>query len=67
MSTGSNRSALERVLDQSGKKPNDPTIAEEFNTHPFADHKAKVIDLLADADGARGNADHWHAQDPRRT
>ena len=43
-----NRSALEWVLDQyKEKKPKDPTIREKFNTYRFADHKDKVIDLLA--------------------
>jgi predicted helicase len=42
-----NRSALEWVLDQYKEKtPKDPTIREKFNTYRFADHKAKVIDLL---------------------
>ena len=43
-----NRSALEWVLDQyKERKPRDPTIAERFNTYRFADHKERVIDLLA--------------------
>ena len=43
-----NRSALEWILDQyKEKKPKDPTIREKFNTYRFADHKEKVIDLLA--------------------
>jgi predicted helicase len=43
-----NRSALEWILDQyKEKKPKDPTIREQFNTYRFADHKEKVIDLLA--------------------
>ena len=43
-----NRSALEWVLDQyKERKPRDPTIAEKFNTYRFADHKERVIDLLA--------------------
>ena len=29
------------------KKPKDPTIREKFDTYRFADHKEKVIDLLA--------------------
>ena len=41
------RSALEWVLDQyKERKPRDPTIAERFNTHRFADYKEQVIDLL---------------------
>ena len=41
------RSALEWVLDQyKERKPRDPTIAQRFNTHRFADHKERVIDLL---------------------
>ncbi len=40
-------SALEWVLDQyKEKKPDDPTIAEKFNTYRFADYKEQVIDLL---------------------
>ena len=43
-----NRSALEWILDQhKEKKPKDPTIREKFNNYRFADHKEKVIDLLA--------------------
>ena len=43
-----NRCALEWVLDQyKEKKPKDPTIREKFDTYRFADHKEKVIDLLA--------------------
>ena len=43
-----NRCALEWILDQyKEKKPKDPTIRERFNTYRFADHKEKVIDLLA--------------------
>ncbi len=43
-----NRSALDWVLDQhKEKKPKDPTIRAQFDTYRFADHKAKVIDLLA--------------------
>ena len=42
-----NRSALEWVLDQYQEKtPNDPTIAEKFDTYRFADYKEQVIDLL---------------------
>ncbi len=43
-----NRSAIDWVLDQhKEKKPKDPTIREKFDTYRFADHKEKVIDLLA--------------------
>lgn len=43
-----NRSALEWILDQHKEsKPKDPTIREKFDTYRFADHKEKVIDLLA--------------------
>lgn len=43
-----NRSALEWVVDQhKEKKPRDPTIREKFDTYRFADHKERVIDLLA--------------------
>jgi predicted helicase len=43
-----NRSALDWVLDQhKEKKPKDPTIREKFDTYRFADHKERVIDLLA--------------------
>ncbi len=43
-----NRSALEWILDQyKEKKPKDPTIRAKFDTYRFADHKEKVIDLLA--------------------
>ncbi len=39
---------IEWVLDQyKEKKPKDPTIREKFDTYRFADHKEKVIDLLA--------------------
>ena len=42
-----NRSALEWVLDQyKERKPRDPTIAANFDTYRFADHKERVIDLL---------------------
>ncbi|MYC34455.1 MAG: N-6 DNA methylase [Chloroflexi bacterium] len=42
------RSAVEWVLDQyKERKPRDPTIRERFNTYRFADHKERVIDLLA--------------------
>ena len=42
------RSALEWVLDQyKERKPRDPTIRDRFNTYRFADHKERVIDLLA--------------------
>lgn len=43
-----NRSALDWILDQHKEKtPKDPTIRAKFNTYRFADHKEKVIDLLA--------------------
>ena len=43
-----NRSALDWVLDQyKEKKPKDPTIRAKFDTYRFADHKARVINLLA--------------------
>ncbi|MDE2146714.1 MAG: N-6 DNA methylase, partial [Burkholderiales bacterium] len=43
-----NRSAIDWVLDQhKEKKPKDPTIREKFDTYRFADHKARVMDLLA--------------------
>lgn len=43
-----NRSALDWILDQhKEKKPKDPTIRARFNTYRFADHKERVIDLLA--------------------
>lgn len=43
-----NRCALDWVLDQhKEKKPKDPTIRERFDTYRFADHKERVIDLLA--------------------
>ena len=43
-----NRCAIDWVLDQhKEKKPKDPTIRERFDTYRFADHKEKVIDLLA--------------------
>jgi len=43
-----NRSAVDWVLDQhKQKKPKDPTIREKFDTYRFADHKERVIDLLA--------------------
>jgi predicted helicase len=36
------------VLEQyKEKKPKDPTIREKFDTYRFAEHKEKVIDLLA--------------------
>ncbi len=42
-----NRSALEWVLDQwKEHKISDPTVATQFNTYRFAEHKEKVIDLL---------------------
>ncbi|WP_114389492.1 type ISP restriction/modification enzyme [Notoacmeibacter marinus] len=43
-----NRTAIDWVLDQhKEKKPRDPTIREKFDTYRFADHKERVIDLLA--------------------
>jgi predicted helicase len=43
-----NRSAIDWVLDQhKEKKPKDPTIREKFDTYRFADHKERVVDLLA--------------------
>ena len=43
-----NRSAIEWVLDQhKEKKTKDPTIRAKFDTYRFADHKERVIDLLA--------------------
>jgi predicted helicase len=43
-----NRSALDWVLDQhKERKPKDPTIREKFDTYRFADHKERVIALLA--------------------
>ena len=43
-----NRSAIDWVLDQhKEKKPKDATIREKFDTYRFADHKERVIDLLA--------------------
>jgi predicted helicase len=43
-----NRSALDWVLDQhKERKPKDPTIREKFDTYRFADHKERVITLLA--------------------
>lgn len=43
-----NRSALDWVLDQhKERKPKDPTIREKFDAYRFADHKERVIDLLA--------------------
>lgn len=43
-----NRSALEWVLDQyKEEKRKDPTIREKFDTFRFADHKERVIELLA--------------------
>lgn len=43
-----NRSALEWILDQyKESKPRDPTIREKFDTYRFANHKEKVIELLA--------------------
>ena len=35
------------MLDQYKEKtPDDKTLAEQFNTYRFAEHKATVIDLL---------------------
>ncbi len=43
-----NRSALDWILDQHKEKtPKDPTIREKFNSYRFADHKEKVINLIA--------------------
>jgi predicted helicase len=43
-----NRSAIDWVLDQhKEKKPKDPTIREKFDTYCFAEHKERVIELLA--------------------
>ncbi|MGK9338859.1 type ISP restriction/modification enzyme [Sinorhizobium meliloti] len=43
-----NRSGLAWILDQyREKRPKDPTIREKFDTYRFADHKEKVIDLIA--------------------
>ena len=43
-----NRCAIDWVLDQhKEKKPKDATIRERFNTYRFADHKTRVIALLA--------------------
>ncbi|HEX5325590.1 MAG TPA: type ISP restriction/modification enzyme, partial [Acetobacteraceae bacterium] len=43
-----NRSAIDWVLDQHKEKtPKDPTIRAKFNTYRLADHKERVIDLLA--------------------
>jgi hypothetical protein len=42
------RSALDWILDQhKGRKPKDPAIAEKLNIYRFADHKEKVVDLIA--------------------
>ncbi len=36
------------MLDQhKERKPKDPTIREKFDTYRFADHKERVIGLLA--------------------
>lgn len=41
------RSAVDWVLDQhKEKKPKEPTIREKFDTHRFADHKERAVDLL---------------------
>jgi predicted helicase len=43
-----NRSAIDWVLDQHKEKtPRDPLIRERFNTYDFADHKERMLDLLA--------------------
>jgi len=43
-----NRSAIDWVLDQhKERKPKDPTIRAKFDTYRFADHKERIIDLLA--------------------
>lgn len=43
-----NRTALEWVLDQHKERtPKDPTVRARFNTYRFADHKERVVDLLA--------------------
>lgn len=43
-----NRCAIDWVLDQhKEKKPTDPTIRAQFDTYCFADHKDRVITLLA--------------------
>ncbi|WP_144730477.1 type ISP restriction/modification enzyme [Extensimonas perlucida] len=43
-----NRCAIDWVLDQhKEKKPKDPTIRARFDHYRFADHKERVIDLLA--------------------
>ena len=42
------RNAVAWVLDQyKERKPRDATIRENFNTYRFADHKERVIELLA--------------------
>lgn len=43
-----NRTALDRVLDQHKEKtPRDPAIRGRFDSYRFADHEARVADLLA--------------------
>ena len=43
-----NRSGVEWVLDQHKEKtPRDPTMRERFDRYRFADHKEKVVDLIA--------------------
>ena len=43
-----NRSGVDWVLDQHKEKtPRDPTIRAKFDTYRFADHKEKVVDLIA--------------------
>ncbi len=42
-----NRSALEWILDQyKESRPKDPTLAAQFDTYRFADHRDAVTDLL---------------------
>ena len=43
-----NRSAIDWVLEQHKEKtPKDPTIREKVDTFRFADHKERVVNLLA--------------------
>ena len=43
-----NRSGVEWVLDQHKEKtPRDPTIREKFNGYRFAEHKERVVELIA--------------------
>lgn len=61
-----NRSAIEWVLDQyKEKKPKDPTIRAKFDTYRFADHKDKVLDLLARV--TRVSVDTVHIVETLRT